>query len=48
MTSAYFKSQPKFKQQKTLDGVYYAPAIFKSALIEGRGQYYNPTTGFFF
>ncbi|XP_065678987.1 LOW QUALITY PROTEIN: uncharacterized protein LOC100210525 isoform X1 [Hydra vulgaris] len=44
MISGYFKSQPNFKQQKTLDGVYYAPAIFQSALIEGKGQYYNPSS----
>ena len=40
-----FKSQPGFKHPKTLDGVYFAPLSYKSALIEGRARYTDPNTG---
>ena len=45
MIHGNFKSQPGFVHPKTLDGVYFAPAIFKSAYIEGRGRYYDPEAG---
>jgi len=40
-----FKSQPGFRQPKTLDGVYFAPLTFESAHIEGRGRYKDNEKG---
>lgn len=40
-----FKSQPGYRQPKTLDGVYFAPTTFESAHIEGRGRYKDNEKG---
>lgn len=45
MIYANFKSQPGFVHPKTLDGVFFAPLIYKSTLIEGRGRYKDEHTG---
>ena len=45
MIHGNFKSQPGFIHPQTLDGVYFAPTIFKSAHIEGRGRYLDPVSG---
>ena len=45
MINGNFKSQPGFIHPQTLDGVYFAPTIFKSAHIEGRGRYLDPVSG---
>ena len=45
MIHGNFKSQPGFIHPQTLDGVYFAPMIFKSAHIEGRGRYLDPVSG---
>lgn len=42
-----FKTQPGFTQPETLDGVKFAPTIWKSGYIEGRGRYLDPNTGKF-
>ena len=45
MIHGNFKSKPGFIHPKTLDGVYFAPAIYKSSHIEGRGRYWDSNTG---
>ena len=47
MISEHSKGWPGHHQPDTLDGAHHAPGFFKSALIEGRGQYYDPIKGLF-
>ena len=47
MIHGNFKSKPGFIHPKTLDGVYFAPATYKSSHIEGRGRYWDSNTGIY-
>ena len=40
-----FKTKSGFVHPETLDGVKFAPYGWKSAYIEGKGQYYDPESG---
>ncbi|XP_066921710.1 uncharacterized protein [Clytia hemisphaerica] len=40
-----YKTKKGFKHPQTIDGVQFAPYGWKSAYIEGKGQYYDPETG---
>ena len=45
MVYGNFEGRVKFKTSETLDGGRFSGVPWVSGLINGKGRYYNPTTG---